>query len=97
MLLLHFFNSDARPKRIQCPSLIEEKTCYQSDSAMKPICGITQKQRYLVTYTFDIKIINVKAIVIIEKNIIGIWFANFGSLFSLTIIALILPPDTTLQ
>jgi hypothetical protein len=64
---------------------------------MKSICGIVQKQRYPVTYTFDIKIINVKAIVIMEKNTIGIWFANFGSLFSLMIIALILPPDTTLQ
>jgi hypothetical protein len=96
-MLLPFFMQLHISKRIHCPSLIEEQTFCQSHSATRSICGIIQYQLYLVTYTFEIKTINANVIVIIEKNSIGIWFANFGSLSSLMIIALILPPDTTLQ
>jgi hypothetical protein len=97
VLVLPFLFNCTSQKEPKCPFPIEEQIFCQSDSAMKSVCGIIQNQRYLVTYTFDTKIINIKVIVIIKKNTNGIWFASFGSLFSLMIISLILPPDTTLQ
>lgn len=96
ILPLPFFMQLHIPKRTKCPSPLGNKH-FAKVILQRGLFAIVQDQRYLATYTFEIKTINVKVIVIIEKNTIGIWFANFGSLFSLMIIALILPPDTTLQ